>query len=140
MVSQNSVNIYIEQLVSEKNISQVWETILNSKGFSSLFIEAPIEFKEGLQGELVWKKHLFFKVSGKYEVESYKENMNLLLKITANQFSSVFLLTTEENNEGILVRIDHRSFYGKNSQYFKKIFFRRWKGIQRLLLKMNKVN
>lgn len=134
MSNQECLNIYIEQIVPEKSIEEVWKILLHSKEFSSLFINGlPEEFHQGITGELSWKKYLVIKVLGEYEVESYQKNMHLLLKIFSKGFNSTFLLTTEENGDGVLVRIDHRGFHGENSLNYQKSFLRLWKKLQKTI-------
>ncbi len=124
---QETQNLYFEQFIPDQTPQAVWDTIINSKEFSSLFTEDVKQFYPDMSGNLNWRRFLFFKVPGKYAVESYKENMHLLMSINAPEFSSVFLLTTEEQDGGVMLRIDHRSFYGANKSHYRFLFSNRWK-------------
>ncbi len=122
----NILNIYLEQFAPEKSKEEVWDKFINSEEFQSLFVEKTTKFTQGSAGALMWRKFIFFNVVGEYEVESFNDNTHLLLKISSGTFSSLLLLTAEENNGGVLLRLDHRSFFGQNKEIYKKMFARRW--------------
>ncbi|MGL4677682.1 MAG: hypothetical protein ACRCWI_08500, partial [Brevinema sp.] len=114
MAKQTTSNIYFEQFIPNKTRQDVWKNVIHSKEFQSFFVEENFDFQQKTVGTLLWRKFIFFNVLGHYEVESYQENMHLLLKIFTDNFNSLLLLTIEENKGGILLRVDHRSFYGQH--------------------------
>ncbi len=124
---QETQNLYFEQFIPNQSAQEVWDKVLNSKEFSSLFAEDVKQFYPDMQGSLNWRRFIFFKVPGRYEVESYKENMHLLMTINAPEFNSSLLITTEEQDGGVMLRIDHRSFYGANKTQYRFLFSNRWK-------------
>lgn len=119
-------NIYLEQTFLNEDNKSVWNRFINAKEFQSLFPEKKKEFKQGDTGLLTWTKLLFFKVSATYEIESYQESMNLLMKISSPKCSSSLLITMEENRDGVLLRMDHRSFFGPKKIQYRSSFLRRW--------------
>ena len=119
-------NIYLEQTLLNEDKKSVWNRFINAKEFQSLFSEEKKEFKQGDTGLLTWKKLLFFKISATYEIESYQECMNLLMKISSPKCSSSLLITIEENRDGVLLRMDHRSFFGPKKVQYRASFLRRW--------------
>ncbi len=138
MQKQESLNIYLEQFIANERKEEVWGKFINSKEFHSLFVENTTKFSQGMTGGLIWRKFLVLKVLGDFEVESYKKDMHLLLKISSKDFSSLLLITTEENSEGVLLRLDHRSFFGKNKDLFQTLFEKRWKKLLKSFEPKNK--
>ncbi len=119
-------NIYLEQTFLNEDKKSVWNRFINAKEFQSLFSKENKEFKQGNTGLLTWTKLLFFKMSAAYEIESYQECMNLLMKISSPKCSSLLLITMEENRDGILLRMDHRSFFGPQKIQYRVSFLKRW--------------
>ncbi|MGL5956400.1 MAG: hypothetical protein ACRC0X_07365 [Brevinema sp.] len=123
---QATLNIYLEQCIPNASPQDIWYHVIHSKEFQSFFVEETFDFQQKNNGALLWRKFMFFNVLGHYEVESYQENKHLLLKILSNNFSSLLLITIEETRDGILLRIDHRSFYGEHKNHFRQLFTKRW--------------
>jgi len=131
MINDPTPNIYFEILISNLSKSEIWQKILKSNEFHNLFINTDMDtdFKENNRGKLLWRRLLFWKVTGQYHILSYQENMNFLIDITSLCFSSTLLFTLQDNEEGILLRIDHRSFIGKYKNIYYNSFFKRWRSL-----------
>ena len=130
-------NIYLEQTLLNEEKKSVWNRFINAKEFQSLFTEEKKEFKQGDTGLLNWTRFLFFKVSATYEDESYQECMNLLIKISSPKCSSLLLITMEENRDGVLLRMDHRSFFGPQKIQCRTSFLKRWEKLLKNLSHKN---
>lgn len=138
MINNSTQNIYLEILISHLSKAEIWQKILDSSEFKNLFTEDELHFYENSEGAIHWRRLLLWKVSGHYHIVSYQENMNLLMDITAASFSSTLLFTLEENEHGVLFRIDHRSFIGEYKAIYHGFFLKRWKSlIQHFVLKKN---
>ena len=120
------LNIYLEQIILNEDRNFVWNKFITAKEFQSLFSEEKTQFKQGDTGVLNWTHLLFFKMSGNYEIESYQENIHFLMKISSPNCSSLLLITMEENRNGVLLRIDHRSFFGPKKIQYRSFFLRHW--------------
>ncbi len=119
-------NIYMEQFVPECNALDLWVKIVDSIELQSLFNGSLGKIQQDDEGSLVWKNKLFSKVQGTYRIESCQKGKHLLIDVLAEGFTSILLLTFEENKQGTLFRLDHRAFVGNNNKSFFNSFQKRW--------------
>ncbi len=129
MLNSQIQSIYLEQFIPNESPETVWNKFINSKEFQSLFDE--LQFDADMSKEIIWKELFFLKQEGNFVVESIREYMHILFRLQIKNNVSSLLFTLDSQNDGVLLRIDHRGFKGKGFIY--RIFLHRWKKLLKYL-------
>lgn len=136
---QKIPSVYEELFFPKMSRRQVSSAVQNSPKWLS-FVGCKGEtaypsFATGGVGHFYWKRFLFWHVQADYKVVSYKAQEHLLADISTPSFRSSILLTFEEKNNGVILRLDHRSFTGPKAGSSLGFFTKYWKSMFRDLEK-----
>lgn len=127
--------------VSRKQVSLIVQNSLKWRAFVGCKGElAYPSFASGSVGHFYWKRFLFWQVQADYKIISYKAQEHLLADISTPSFRSSILLTLEEKNSGVILRLDHRSFTGSDAKGSLGFFTKYWKKMFHDLEKPLKLN
>ncbi|MGL4388067.1 MAG: SRPBCC domain-containing protein [Brevinema sp.] len=139
---ENSIpNIYFEIQIPNSSTEKLWNEFIETQQFIQLFkdIKDHTElFQANQHGDIEFSMGLFHKFSGEYHILSCEKYKNFLFDIISEECTSTILLTMEENNGTVLLRLDHRSFVGNKRKQHHKNFYNRWKKVFNLLHKKEK--
>ncbi|MGL4561144.1 MAG: hypothetical protein ACRCV0_02490, partial [Brevinema sp.] len=121
-------------------IEKIWDEFIETELFLNLFKEKKTceSFQNNEQGSIEFTLGLFKKINAEYHVLSYEKNKNLLFDIVSPECTSTILLTIDQHNDNVLLRLDHRSFVGICKKQYHRSFNNRWKKIFNTLHKKEK--
>lgn len=138
MPSKTINNIYLEHFIANRSAKEVWNEVVRAPYFQTLFPEPTFSFVTNQKGKLYWKRSFFVPVEGEYSVESSDKDKHLLLQIKQKECSSLLLFVFEEDKNGVLFRLEHRSFSGSSKIKYYKSFQKRWNKFSRSFANLQK--